>query len=59
MCHLSMMLFKDEVALELNKAVLYSYKKAGVTIIDHYTQAVQFMEHMKTETVIRDGCPAD
>ena len=29
---------KDEVALELNKAVLYSYKKAGVSIVDHYTQ---------------------
>ena len=29
---------QDEVALELNKAVLYSYKKAGVTIVDHFTQ---------------------
>ena len=24
--------------MELNKAVLYSYKKAGVTIVDHFTQ---------------------
>ena len=29
---------QDEVALELNKAVLYSYKKAGVSIVDHFTQ---------------------
>ena len=33
--------FKDEVALELNKAVLYSYKKAGVSIVDHFTQVTQ------------------
>ena len=33
--------FQDEVALELNKAVLHSYKMAGVTIVDHFTQADQ------------------
>ena len=32
---------QDEVALELNKAVLHSYKMAGVTIVDHFTQADQ------------------
>ena len=29
------------MALELNKAVLHSYKMAGVTIVDHFTQADQ------------------
>jgi len=52
-------LWKDEVALELNKAVLLSYKEAGVSMIDHITQADQFMEHMAEETRERGGCPAD
>ena len=47
------------MALELNKAVLYSYKKAGVSIVDHFTQADQFMDHMKDEVKVRGGCPAD
>ena len=52
-------LWKDEVALELNRAVLHSYKKAEVSIVDHYTQADQFMDHMREETRQRGGCPAD
>lgn len=52
-------LWKDEVALELNRAVLHSFKVAGVSIVDHYTQADQFVEHMKAETRSRRGCPAD
>ena len=52
-------LWKDEVALELNRAVLISYKEAGVSIVDHFTQADQFMEHMAEETKERGGCPAD
>ena len=32
---------QDEVALELNKAVLHSYKMAGVSMVDHFTQADQ------------------
>ena len=45
--------------MELNKAVLHSYKKAGVSMVDHFTQADQFMEHMREETKVRGGCPAD
>lgn len=52
-------LWKDEVALELNRAVLYSFKEAGVSIVDHYTQSDQFVEHMKSEIRSRRGCPAD
>jgi len=52
-------LWKDTVALELNKAVLDSYKNAQVSIVDHYTQADQFMEHMAAEYKTRGGCPAD
>ena len=52
-------LWKDEVALELNKAVLHSYKQAGVSIVDHFTQADQFIDHLREETKVRGGCPAD
>lgn len=52
-------LWKDVVALELNRAVLESYKNAKVSIVDHYTQAEQFMEHMQAEYRERGGCPAD
>ena len=52
-------LWKDEVALELNKAVLHSYKKVGISIIDHFTQADQFIDHLREETKVRGGCPAD
>ena len=52
-------LWKDAVALELNRAVLESYKKAKISIVDHYTQAEQFMEHMSAEYKDRGGCPAD
>ena len=52
-------LWKDEVALELNKAVLHSYKMAGISIVDHFTQADQFIDHLREETKVRGGCPAD
>ncbi|WP_077625003.1 nitric oxide synthase oxygenase [Sediminibacillus massiliensis] len=35
-------LWKDEAMLELNKAVLNSFKKHGVNIVDHHTAASQF-----------------
>ncbi|WP_407270729.1 nitric oxide synthase oxygenase [Radiobacillus sp. PE A8.2] len=35
-------LWKDEALVELNKAVLQSFQKAGVTIVDHHTAAQQF-----------------
>eukprot|EP00092_Neocalanus_flemingeri_P020673 GFUD01022403.1.p1 GENE.GFUD01022403.1~~GFUD01022403.1.p1 ORF type:complete len:1266 (+),score=266.98 GFUD01022403.1:84-3881(+) len=52
-------MWKDVVSLELNKAVLYSYTAAGVSIVDHFTQAEQFLEHLSNEYKVRGGCPAD
>merc|ERR1719495_1688551 len=52
-------LWKDKVSLELNIAVLQSYQQAGVSIVDHYTQSDQFLDHMKAEYETRGGCPAD
>ena len=52
-------LWKAVVALELSRAVLESNKNAHVSIVDHYTQAEQFMEHLSAEYQERGGCPAD
>jgi nitric-oxide synthase len=35
-------LWKDKALIELNIAVLYSFKKQGVSIVDHHTAAEQF-----------------
>ena len=43
-------LWKDRALIELNMAVLYSYKKHGVTIVDHHTAAEQFRVFEKKET---------
>lgn len=35
-------LWRDRALVELNRAVLHSYKKSGVSIVDHHTAATQF-----------------
>ncbi|KAJ6598491.1 Nitric oxide synthase, inducible, partial [Pseudolycoriella hygida] len=52
-------LWQDEVLLEVNRAVLHSFAKAGVTLVDHHTASQQFLQHMENETKNRGGCPAD
>lgn len=52
-------LWRDEVLLEVNKAVLYSFAKNGTTLVDHHTASQQFLQHMENETKKRGGCPAD
>ena len=42
-------LWKDRALLELNRAVLYSFQQAGVTLVDHHTAATQFMHFVSTE----------
>lgn len=42
-------LWKDRALVELNVAVLHSYKKAGVSIVDHHTAAQQFQLFQKQE----------
>ena len=41
--------WKDQVLLELNIAVYHSFKKAGVTIVDHHTASKEFMKFMANE----------
>ncbi len=42
-------LWKDRALVELNTAVLYSYKKAGITIVDHHTASHQFIRFVEQE----------
>ena len=52
-------LWKDRVALEMNTAILHSYQKHGVSIVDQHTVSEQFQMHFKNEMKERGGCPAD
>lgn len=42
-------LWKDRAMLELNQAVLYSFRKKGVRITDHHTASKQFTTFCKKE----------
>ncbi|MGN5653204.1 nitric oxide synthase oxygenase [Bacillus sp. Brlt_9] len=42
-------LWKDKALIELNIAVLHSFKKQGVSIVDHHTAAQQFQQFEKQE----------
>ncbi|MDQ0350259.1 nitric-oxide synthase [Alkalibacillus filiformis] len=42
-------LWKDRALLELNTAVLHSFKEAGVSIVDHHTAAQQFKKFEEKE----------
>ncbi|MFB9761216.1 nitric oxide synthase oxygenase [Ectobacillus funiculus] len=42
-------LWKDRALLELNTAVLYSFKEDGVSIVDHHTAAQQFKKFEEKE----------
>lgn len=44
-------LWKDRALVELNHAVLYSFQKNGVSIVDHHTAAEQFKLFEKREAV--------
>jgi len=43
-------LWKDRALVELNIAVLYSFKKNGVSIVDHHSAAQQFQQFEKQES---------
>ncbi|GLX70758.1 nitric oxide synthase oxygenase [Paenibacillus glycanilyticus] len=42
-------LWKDRALVELNVAVIHSFKKHGVSIVDHHTAAEQFMRFAQQE----------
>ncbi|MEV2255035.1 nitric oxide synthase oxygenase [Streptomyces sp. NPDC050147] len=42
-------LWKDRALVELNRAVLHSFDRAGVTIADHHTESRRFLTHVGRE----------
>jgi nitric-oxide synthase len=52
-------LWKDRALVELNLAVLHSFKQAGVTMVDHHLASRQFMLHMERERRAGRDTPAD
>ncbi|WP_067500170.1 nitric oxide synthase oxygenase [Actinoplanes sp. TFC3] len=52
-------LWRDRALVELNRAVLHSYARAGVKISDHHTEAARFLEHIRREEKAGREVPAD
>jgi nitric-oxide synthase len=52
-------LWKDRALLELNQAVIHSFKAAGVKLVDHHVAARQFVTHEERETREGRTTPAD
>ena len=52
-------LWKDRALVELNRAVLHSYREAGVVMVDHHTVARQFLSHIEREKRAGRSCPTD
>lgn len=45
-------LWKDACLTELNRAVLHSFKEAGVTMVDHHAASKQFMDFYNKENAL-------
>jgi nitric-oxide synthase, bacterial len=52
-------LWRDRALVELNRAVLWSYERAGVRITDHHTEARRFLAHLEREHRAGRPTPAD
>jgi len=52
-------LWKDRALVELNVAVLWSYRRAGVAITDHHTESSRFLLHIRREERQGRRVPAD
>jgi len=52
-------LWRDRALVELNQAVLHSYRRSGVHILDHHTAASQFVRHVDREHAQGRPVPAD
>lgn len=52
-------LWRDRALVELNRAVLHSYRQAGVHMVDHHTVTEQFVTHERRELRHGRTVPAD
>ena len=52
-------LWRDRALVELNRAVLFSYERAGVKMSDHHTESQRFLAHLRNEEKAGRPVPAD
>ncbi|GAA0736646.1 nitric oxide synthase oxygenase [Dactylosporangium roseum] len=52
-------LWKDRALVELNRAVLWSFDRAGARISDHHTESERFLAHVASEERAGRTTPAD
>ncbi|MFC4993660.1 nitric oxide synthase oxygenase [Rubritalea tangerina] len=52
-------LWRDRAILELNSAVLFSFRANGVTIVDHHTASRQFIKHIANEEKLGREVPGN
>lgn len=52
-------LWRDRALVEVNRAVIHSYRAAGVYLVDHHTVAKQFIDHVQREEAAGRVCPTD
>jgi nitric-oxide synthase len=52
-------LWRDRALVELNRAVLWSFERAGVRITDHHTESRRFLTHVEREERAGRPTPAD
>jgi nitric-oxide synthase len=52
-------LWRDRALVELNRAVLWSFERAGVKMTDHHTESQRFMAHLRNEEKAGRPVPAD
>jgi nitric-oxide synthase len=52
-------LWRDRAVVELNVAVLHSFREHGVTITDHHTESRRFLTHLAREERAGRVCPAE
>jgi nitric-oxide synthase len=52
-------LWRDRALVEINRAVLHSFRVNGATIADHHTESRRFLVHLEREERAGRSCPAD
>jgi len=52
-------LWRDRALVEINRAVLWSFERAGVKISDHHTESARFMAHLRNEEKAGREVPTD
>src|SRR5919107_5929443 len=52
-------LWKDRALVEVNRAVLHSFARAGVKMADHHTESERFVAHLRNEEKAGRPVPAD